>query len=309
MVRNISVTPQWYLSLLQSTPPAGVWPWSFCYYVLLLESESTPRSEIAGYTISVCLTLLETADWFWSDPTASSLWELLFISPSILAVISNLFIHLYWVLVAACGIFDIPCSMGNLLIAACGIWYPHQGSNLRPLLWELEVSATRPPGKPLSSVIFFPFSYFIGMQWYLVVLIWSYLNSSRCRASFHSLFAIVMCLLALLPFFAKKSVQNFCWFLSLSFLLVCKSLYMCVYSVAQSCVTFCNPVVLPGSSVHGIFQQRILEWVAISSSGDLPDPGIEPTSLVSPALAGGFFTTCATWDAQESLYSLIILFL
>ena len=30
----------------------------------------------------------------------------------------------------------------------------------------------------------------------------------------------------------------------------------------------------------------------------LPDPGIEPMSLVSPALAGGFFTTSITWEAQ-----------
>ena len=44
----------------------------------------------------------------------------------------------------------------------------------------------------------------------------------------------------------------------------------------------------PGSSVHGIFQARILQWVAISLSKDLPDPGIEPTS---PELAGRFFTT------------------
>ena len=34
----------------------------------------------------------------------------------------------------------------------------------------------------------------------------------------------------------------------------------------------------------GILQARILEWVAISSSGDLPNPGIEPASLMSPAL-------------------------
>ena len=40
----------------------------------------------------------------------------------------------------------------------------------------------------------------------------------------------------------------------------------------------CNP---PGSSVRGIFRARILEWVAISFSKDLPDPGIEPGS---PAL-------------------------
>ena len=50
----------------------------------------------------------------------------------------------------------------------------------------------------------------------------------------------------------------------------------------------CSP---PGSSVHGIFQARILEWIAISTLGVLPDPGIETESLASPALTGGFFTT------------------
>ena len=32
--------------------------------------------------------------------------------------------------------------------------------------------------------------------------------------------------------------------------------------------------------------------------GDLPDPGVEPVSFTSPALAGGFFTTSATQEAQ-----------
>ena len=60
-------------------------------------------------------------------------------------------------------------------------------------------------------------------------------------------------------------------------------------SVAQSCPTLYDPMdnSLPGSSVHGIFQARILEWAAISSPGDLPSLEIEPSS---PALAGGFFT-------------------
>ena len=40
----------------------------------------------------------------------------------------------------------------------------------------------------------------------------------------------------------------------------------------------------------GILQARILEWVAISSLGYLPNPGIEPVSPASPALAGGFLT-------------------
>ena len=44
----------------------------------------------------------------------------------------------------------------------------------------------------------------------------------------------------------------------------------------------------PGSFVLRILQARFLEWVAISSPGDLPDPGTEPMSLT---LADGFFTT------------------
>ena len=45
-------------------------------------------------------------------------------------------------------------------------------------------------------------------------------------------------------------------------------LCVCVCVCAQSCPTLCNPMDCnpPGSSVHGIFQARILEWVAISSS-------------------------------------------
>ena len=40
----------------------------------------------------------------------------------------------------------------------------------------------------------------------------------------------------------------------------------------------------PAFSVHGILQARILEWVAISSSRDFPDPGIEPMYPAAPAL-------------------------
>ena len=49
---------------------------------------------------------------------------------------------------------------------------------------------------------------------------------------------------------------------------------MRVCSIAQSCPTVCNPMdySLPGSSVHGIFQARILEWVAISFSRGSSQP-------------------------------------
>ena len=50
--------------------------------------------------------------------------------------------------------------------------------------------------------------------------------------------------------------------------------------VTQSCLTFYDPMDCspPGSSVHGVLQARILEWVAFPSPGDLPDPGVESQS-------------------------------
>ena len=62
----------------------------------------------------------------------------------------------------------------------------------------------------------------------------------------------------------------------------------------------CSP---PGSSVHGILQARILEWVDMPSSRDLPDLRTEPTSLLSPALAGKFFTTSTTWEPSLGVLS------
>ena len=50
----------------------------------------------------------------------------------------------------------------------------------------------------------------------------------------------------------------------------------------------------------GIFQARILEWAAVPSFRGSPYPGTEPTSLVSPALASGFFTTSAAWEAPPT---------
>ena len=62
--------------------------------------------------------------------------------------------------------------------------------------------------------------------------------------------------------------------------------YIYVSSVAKSCPTLCDPMDCspPGSSVHGILQAGILEWVTFPSPGDLPNPGIELESLMSPAL-------------------------
>ena len=68
----------------------------------------------------------------------------------------------------------------------------------------------------------------------------------------------------------------------------------CASSVASSHPMLCIPMDCspPGFSVH------------------LPDPGMESTSLMSPALAGRFFTTSATWEAwidQRTLMSSLLL--
>ena len=50
--------------------------------------------------------------------------------------------------------------------------------------------------------------------------------------------------------------------------------------VIQACPTFCSSMDYsqPGFSVHEILQARILEWVTVPFSRDLPNPGIEPRS-------------------------------
>ena len=61
----------------------------------------------------------------------------------------------------------------------------------------------------------------------------------------------------------------------------------------QLCPTLCDPMncSLPGSSVHGIFQARIVDGLPFTSLEDLSDSGIEPKTHASNAFAGGFFTT------------------
>ena len=63
---------------------------------------------------------------------------------------------------------------------------------------------------------------------------------------------------------------------------ICSSKYKCESEseVTQSCPTLCDPMdcSLPGSSVHGIFQQQYWSALPFPSPGDLPEPGIEPGS-------------------------------
>ena len=78
-------------------------------------------------------------------------------------------------------------------------------------------------------------------------------------------------------------ITNLSKFSDGSYLILETQLNCC--SVAKSCPTLCDLMDCSptGSSVHGIFQARTLEWVAMPSPGDLPNPEIA-------CIAGGFFT-------------------
>ena len=69
------------------------------------------------------------------------------------------------------------------------------------------------------------------------------------------------------------------------------------------CLILCNPMHSspPGSSVMGFSRQECWNGLLCPPPGDLPDPGVEPTSLTSPTLAGGFFTSNATCESWEDV--------
>ena len=73
---------------------------------------------------------------------------------------------------------------------------------------------------------------------------------------------------------------------------------MCTCLVPQLCLAFCDPMDCspPGSSVHGILQARILEWVAILSSRESSQPS--DWTKVSH-ITGRFFIVWAAREAQE----------
>ena len=81
-------------------------------------------------------------------------------------------------------------------------------------------------------------------------------------------------------------------------LIMCASVH--IFHMFQSCSILYDPLdcCLPGSSVHRIFQTRMVDWDATPSSRGSSYTGVEPASPNSPALAGGFFMTSATWEAQ-----------
>ena len=83
-----------------------------------------------------------------------------------------------------------------------------------------------------------------------------------------------------------------------------KQWWVCTTSL-HSCPTLCYPVVcsLPSSSVHGILQARILEWVAVPSSRGSSWPRNRTRSWCSSCIAGRFFTT--EWPGKPQQWCLL----
>ena len=77
---------------------------------------------------------------------------------------------------------------------------------------------------------------------------------------------------------------------------------MCAKSL-QLCPTLCNPwtIACQVPLSMGFPRQEYWSGLPFPTPGDLPDPGIKPMFLMSPVLAGGFFSTSITWKAPYSL--------
>ena len=70
------------------------------------------------------------------------------------------------------------------------------------------------------------------------------------------------------------------------------------FSHVRLSMTLWNSCSPPGSSSMGFSRQEYWSGLPCPPLGELPDTGIQPASIMSPALAGGFLTTSATWEAQ-----------
>ena len=84
-------------------------------------------------------------------------------------------------------------------------------------------------------------------------------------------------------------------------------IYLCAcMAQSLSCVRlFVTPWTVAHQAPLSVFpRQEYWSGLPFSPPGDLPDPGIEPVSLMSPALAGGFFTTGPLYLLLTYLFSM-----
>ena len=129
-------------------------------------------------------------------------------------------------------------------------------------------------------------------KWHLEYFVYAHLahlNSGKAQTTF---------LFLHIPLF-RRCFSELAW--DILTLRVLGIFYLCMCAKSfQSCPTLCHLMdcSLPGSSIHGILQARILEWIILRSSrGSSWSRDRTRISYIS-CIAGGFFTTSATWEAQ-----------
>ena len=83
---------------------------------------------------------------------------------------------------------------------------------------------------------------------------------------------------------------------------------VCVHVCVLSCFSSVQLFATPWAVAHqaplcmGISRQEYWSGLPCPPPGNLNDPGLQPKSLMSPALAGGFFTTSVSWEAPSEVY-------
>ena len=92
-------------------------------------------------------------------------------------------------------------------------------------------------------------------------------------------------------------------------MIVCVCVCVCVMLSCFSCVRLCATLWTVSHQAPlsmGFSRQQYWSGLPFPPPGDLPDPGIKPSSQASPTLAGRFFTTSTTWEAFILRYASII---
>ena len=165
---------------------------------------------------------------------------------------------------------------------------PNPGIEARSPILQAYSLPSKPPGKPIDHicVVYFWALYSVPLIYESVFKpipyyfdYYSFVINFEIRK--HNAFSFVL------------SQDCFGYLGSFVCLCVCVCVHGHVCMHVQSCLTLCDSkdCSSPGSSVHGIFQVRILEHVSISYSRGFSQPRDQTHIFCSPALAGGFFTT------------------
>ena len=180
-------------------------------------------------------------------------------------------------------------ELENKLLTGTDSWaqmcFKHLSNQQQPIISPIRV---------LNMYIPYSFSQRKGYKWGEKLPNCTVVCEFAMGSFFFFFFKLSMCLTLICLMWYKLK-----WSRNLERLLT--SLFGCecacqVASVVPSSLRPCG-LSLPGSSVHGI-QVRILQWVAMPSSRRTSQPRDRTcVSGKSPALAAGFFTTCATWES------------